>query len=281
MPDKDQFFDDLFPALDSLHPTVPIANKQPYEQVFLAPGTWTKPANATWVDAVVVGGGGGGAGANPVTTAGAGGGGGVNRAFTPVSGPVPVTVGAGGTVGTPSTPVTGATPGTTGGTSAFGPLGPGPVPAIPSTTVAAGGGGGGGPGGSAGASVPSIGGGQGVNGPNAPTEIGRYGTFALSGYAGGAYTMGGLFNASSNVTGAGGSIPGSKGKYGFGGGGLRAEIPTSPTTTIAGLGAKDGGAEPGSSAVANRGGGGGGSAAGAGGAGGTGGSGIVIVRWWE
>ena len=108
------------------------------EQEFTAPGTWTCPPTVTQVEVIVVGGGGGGgASSDPSITGGGGGGGGVRTAVVPVSGPVPVTVGSGGTGATYS-PGVSATP---GGVSSFGPLGPGPVPAIPVTTVAVGGGG--------------------------------------------------------------------------------------------------------------------------------------------
>lgn len=108
------------------------------EQEFTAPGTWTCPPTVTRVEVIVVGGGGGGgASADNNLTGGGGGGGGVRTAVVPVSGPVPVTVGSGGTGATYS-PAVSATP---GGVSSFGSLGPGPVPAIPTTTVAVGGGG--------------------------------------------------------------------------------------------------------------------------------------------
>ena len=74
-------------------------------QLFTAPGTWTKPASATQVKVTVVGGGGGGI-APPSGSAGDGG---VAVALTPVSGPVTITVGAGGNA-----------PGNPGSTSSFG-----------------------------------------------------------------------------------------------------------------------------------------------------------------
>jgi hypothetical protein len=77
-------------------------------QLFTAPGTWTKPASATQVKVTVVGGGGGGG------SVGNGGLGGIGIAMVPVSAPVAITVGAGGSA-SPST--TGAS----GGTSSFGP----------------------------------------------------------------------------------------------------------------------------------------------------------------
>jgi hypothetical protein len=73
-------------------------------QVFNSPGTWTRPnpaINGIWV----TGTGGGASGAPAANTAGRGGasGTGITRYFVPVSGPVPVTIGAGG-VGPPSGP---------------------------------------------------------------------------------------------------------------------------------------------------------------------------------
>jgi len=73
-------------------------------QLFTSPGTWTKPASATEVRVTVIGGGGGG---NPNNQGGAGGFALVTG--VPVSGPVSVTVGAGGPTGV------------SGGTSSFGP----------------------------------------------------------------------------------------------------------------------------------------------------------------
>lgn len=127
------------------------------EQRFTSPGTWTCPPTVSWVEVTVVGGG-GGSGAfareypySPGEGTGAGGGGAVVIRTIPVSGPVPVTVGAGGAGGVSYTqpiPTPVSAPinicGSVGGTSAFGSLGPGPVPLIPATTIAAGGGGGGG-----------------------------------------------------------------------------------------------------------------------------------------
>jgi hypothetical protein len=75
-------------------------------ELFTAPGTWTKPASCTQVRVTVVGGGGGG---GPTPNAIPGGVGGVAiAANVPVSGPVAITVGAGGASNS------------TGGTSSFG-----------------------------------------------------------------------------------------------------------------------------------------------------------------
>lgn len=105
-------------------------------QEFVSPGTWTWPGTVSTVRVTVVGGGGGSSSAAPGISAipSGGGGGAVITKWMPVSAPVPITVGAGGTG---SDTYSNSTP---GGTSYFGPAGPGPVPAIPTATVAAGGG---------------------------------------------------------------------------------------------------------------------------------------------
>lgn len=99
-----------------------------YEQEFLAPGTWTQPSpSVTFVEVLVVGGGMAG-GSDPSLIRG-GGGGGVGVFHVPVSGPMPVTIGAGGTA-----PFGG------GGTTWFGPS----TPPTPNNIARAGGGGSGG-----------------------------------------------------------------------------------------------------------------------------------------
>jgi len=80
------------------------AGGQLQTQLFTSPGTWTKPASCTQVRVTVVGGGGGAA---PTTAGGLGGL--AIASNVPVSGPVAITVGAGG-AGSSS-----------GGTSSFGP----------------------------------------------------------------------------------------------------------------------------------------------------------------
>lgn len=108
--------------------------KQAYEQQFLAPGTWTWPGNCSFVEVLVVSGGDSGLRAPagfPIPTgqtasATSGNGGGVGRFTIEVSGPVPVTVGAGGA----ANPWPGPTPlrgPNLGGASAFGPTSP-PIP---------------------------------------------------------------------------------------------------------------------------------------------------------
>jgi hypothetical protein len=82
-------------------------------QIFASPGTWTKPASTTQVRVSIVGGGAGGSG-SPSNIRPGGNGGGAIVANVPVTGPVAITIGAGGNGGTaPGT-------GTPGGTSSFG-----------------------------------------------------------------------------------------------------------------------------------------------------------------
>lgn len=141
-------------------------------QKFDGPGTWTCPPGTTQVFVTVVGGGGGTAPVPGAVNPGiaSGGGGAVVKRWLEVSGPVPVTVGTGGTGGPAPTA-------SDGNISYFGPAGPGPVALIPPTTVAAGGGARGGQ------SVPTtnrpIGGGGGGSGfsPGSLSNMGgRYGT---------------------------------------------------------------------------------------------------------
>lgn len=211
------------------------------EQRFLAPGTWTWPGNVTHAEVILVGGGGGG---SPDS---AGGGGGYRREYTPVTSPVPVTVGAGGT---PSPPA----PATNGGTSSFGPIqvggGGGGAPLSPS---------------SAGTPAPPIGGGGGQAGNASRTGGwgGQYGHRSVAGSAGGAGSCITGFQQPWIFTSG-------RGIAGFGGGGsIRARIATTdgggrndpiyPALYQAAVSNTGGGAEAFS----------------------PGGSGIVIVRWFE
>ena len=285
------------------------------EQRFTSPGTWTCPPTTTQVEVLVVGGGGGGGGGSSVNPlpgiSGGGGGGRVIHRIIPVAGPVPVTVGAGGTRG-----FFGPTPisATAGGTSAFGPLGPGPVPAIPATTIAAGGGGAGrtwnGPADPTNSIAPPIGGGGGgangsiYTGFGQPVGTGTYGAPGrisyrpdpsvypvwYSGTGGGG--AGGLTDALFGVGGAG--------LFGFGGGGgggywwpgSYVGASTYPVDG-GGVGSPNRAGNPyygptevtktGTPGTANTGGGGGGgfteSPSNTYKYGGNGGSGVVIVRW--
>jgi hypothetical protein len=87
-------------------------------EIFTAPGTWTKPASCTQVRVMVIGGG-GGTSQFPVPQGGSqtpGGPGGLAYASNiPVTGPVAITVGAGGVGSTGP-----QQPGGAGGTSSFG-----------------------------------------------------------------------------------------------------------------------------------------------------------------
>ena len=86
---------------------------------YTTPGTWTWPGNIDFVEVILVGGG-GGAGRTPgpvFPTGGAGGGGGVRTVTVPVTGPVPYTIGAGGTSASGPAPTLSNTP---GGDTSFG-----------------------------------------------------------------------------------------------------------------------------------------------------------------
>jgi hypothetical protein len=227
------------------------------QQRFTAPGTWTWPGVAN-VEVIVVGGGGGGY-STPTPRTAAGGGGGYRREWWPVSGPVPITVGAAGT-----TSFNTSVPGGTGGTTYFGPAGPGPIPLIPASTVAVGGGGGGGcetPSGLGGIPAPPIGGGGGTSANILTAGYGgRYGQRGFSRFGGGASTSGWYLN---NAQQAGAGV------LNMGGGGTV----ESQTSAVDG-GARTDPANPGESYPATNFGGGG--AAGA-----SASAGVVIVRWFE
>ena len=90
---------------------------------YTSPTTWTWPGNISHVEVILVGGG-GGAGTKPgpvVSLASTGGGGGIRLlSSVPVTGPVPIVVGAAGTMGPPTNTPTGWSVTTVGGTSSFG-----------------------------------------------------------------------------------------------------------------------------------------------------------------
>lgn len=189
MPYLDELIDELW-----LMPRMWLNN----DQTFTSPGTWTKPAGVDYVEVICVGGGGGGGGglwrpASAGFRGGGGGGGAVVRGWVPVTGPVAVTVGSGGTGGvstyTPLNPAPTAytyTAATDGGTSSFGPV----TPPIPSNTVYAGGGGFGGAGHAAPPFAP-YGRLPGQNaGNNAPTTNGGGGGAGGEGPVGGSYGYG-------------------------------------------------------------------------------------------
>lgn len=284
-----------------------------YAETFTAPGTWTWPGKVSYVEVFAVGGGGGG-GLEPLTpvpgeTSSYQGGGGGGRVIawqpTPVSAPMPVTIGAGGTgMKTPGGP--GSIQATVGGTTAFGPLGPGPIPAIPAPTVAAGGGG-------AGVNyyspqpikhAPEIGGGGGGASSLTPPYYGRgggggTGRFGGFGFFGTRFPGEPGYTSSHSAGGGGGADTpgyygaGGRGLYGFGGGGGSIPGVFSDTGSDGG-GQRLSSSQPSAALIfskidgrANSGGGGAGNAQGGYSPaplyqrGGDGGSGYLIVRWFE
>lgn len=212
------------------------------EERFTSPGTWTWPGVAK-VEVIVVGGGGGGGAKTPFPGwDSGGGGGGVKRSYTPVSGPVPITVGAGGAA------IVGPTYlGALGGSTTFG--------SGPTAITADGGGGGGGDAANPGADAPANGGGGGGIGLPVVAGIGGLGYPGASRQGGGMAHQ--LFPVPNGIAVA-------KGYYGFGAGGSPGAVAQNST---------GGGAVGTTPAVANTGGGGFGPLPGA--------SGIVVVRWFE
>jgi len=287
--------------------------KEPYEEIFTAPGTWTWPGNVDTVEVTVVGGGGGGGASDatpPTILAGGGGGGGVRSEFVAISAPVPVVIGAGGSGGVLSPTITLAQ---IGGSSSFGPISVGgggagamqfPSPILVNAPPDGGGGGGGGRRTPGGAMTRGAGGLYGYSGGSsvAPIQIGSGGGGAGSagssrgrfqgtggenvdlygaGGAGAVNIIRPLFNTSPLTSGSGHSV--------WSGGG-RMAAPRATGGPLGPLLPPDGFAAIAESGRANSGGGGGaGRAQPAPDApslgplrdGGSGGSGVVIVRWWE
>lgn len=174
-------------------------------QVFTAPGTWTWPGNVSNALVYLVGGGGGGVEVFPGNIY-AGGGGGVRRLFVPVTAPVSVTVGAGGSgIYYAAFPVTSSNP---GGSSSFGPysVGGGGGALFPAPPT----GGGGGSGGKTSAWLPT------VSSPSIGGLGGTYGYPGLLRMGGGAGGTG----VASPGTNSSGAHWGARGRYGFGGGGI-------------------------------------------------------------
>ena len=278
---------------------------------FTGPGTFTiscsgNPAGNVKIDYLVVAGGGGGAGGGCGSGGGAGAGGfresqdpSAAPAWTasplksttslgPLSGAIPVTVGAGGAGGPNSAPTGG---GTSGNNSVF------------STITSAGGGAGGGPSGSA------LSGGSGGGASNSIHPIGSGNTPPVSPPQGNDGAIGAPGSGGHDASGGGGGAtaagtagqnpgpggPGGAGAttnitaspvaYAGGGGGGKRGCGSSPSA--AGSGGTGGGGNGGpgnavgSNGTANTGGGAGGGAFSGGGAGsgGTGGSGIVVIRY--
>jgi hypothetical protein len=258
--------------------------------------SWTPPIGLAAADLLVVGGGGGGGGGKPRGTyaevdAGSGGGGGGGHVTvadnTPISSPVDVVVGAGGTGGSSSSAdfyETAITFGGVGGTSSFGSVtasggGPG-SPATQYSYLLAGG-----DGGSSG---------RHINGFNAST-IGGLNRWDGAGGGAGAGSGGGLgtdLGGQGGNGGAGGGghtsmITGSAVQYGGGGGGggvITADNLSGEGGDGTGGGGYGGGrysaATAGTDGLGGGGGGGGYKDSSTSAAGGRGGDGIVIIRYF-
>lgn len=258
--------------------------------VLTSGATWTVPAWARRIEAVVVGGGGGGgsgcAGASGASRFG-GGGGGAGGACTAawatadLASPLTITVGAAGTAGASVASGSGNTGGV-GGTSAIASGGV--------TLISA-------PGGAGGAGGSASSGAGGLGGAGFPASNGG-GTSSVTASSGGGASLtrpdgsggggagGGLDSANTvragGAGGAGGSLttPANGGAGGSGAAGSVGTAASTPARSWAGGGGGGGGASTttgyaGASGAAGAGGGGGGAGVTASGAGGAGGSGLV------